>query len=149
MLGCVSTSLHIAGRDVGRADAIALLMGELQLNERMFEPVLMQCSGRNAPEAVACHPALVAHPLKCLQQSVVGHRALVISFPRKDVRRQAPQFLQAAQNVDRLTRERHNVGCPHLHSLGGNPPFRCVKIELVPLRLDELRRSDERLRDKL
>ena len=47
-----------------------------------------------------------------------------------------------------MARQRHAVNAAHLHFLGGNSPFRAIKIELPPFGMPQLTGSNEEERNK-
>jgi hypothetical protein len=50
----------------------------------------------------------------------------------------------AGEGLDCLVRQGHDVGDPHLHALGRDPPFSGLKVELGPLGRAQLAGAHER-----
>src|SRR5690242_16336649 len=58
---------------VGCTDRIPWGMSKLKFDVIVSIALLMQNCGGESTEPMACHPALVAHPFKALQDRVVAH----------------------------------------------------------------------------
>src|ERR1700733_7952428 len=93
---------------------------------------LMQDCGREASKSMARHPSLIAHALQPFEYGVVAHRLLCITVARKNPFTVSSESPKNSQYLQRLSRQRHNMGSTHFHALGGDVPTGGFQIELSP-----------------
>ncbi|MNT97963.1 hypothetical protein D3C72_2404250 [compost metagenome] len=77
-------------------------MGQLQLDMLVWPALLMQDSGRHAPEAVTRHAPPVAHSIQRVQDGIVAHRLFMISLAGKQQAAAIRQRLYLFQHHQRL-----------------------------------------------
>ena len=124
---------EVLGAVVCGANAIALEVGQLSLDDVRLEAGLVQHGGRQGAESVGGRTAVVAHPVEGIEKGVRGRGAPVVTTPREEEGVVAGELPKLLQRRVGLGREGHDVRRPHLHPIGRDAPLGGFSVELLPL----------------